>query len=281
MLQKAVRGRPFHDEPQFHSQQSSGQAALSGANGGIMAMTIRIGTNGAGGFALRVAALLALAPILLPTPALAQHNPCEPGYNDPIPSCELQPQIPVPFSSWQTSGWAFYCTGDHPYFYGMQEGYYDAFSWDNKCFSVIENEFDDGVNKLDVTMTNWCFKKEDITLTLACSSTPPPGIAPCTLTGGAVKDPGCPQSDVTNYCSSSNPPVCVQTYVETCSNNVTYFCTLDVAFSYCLQCVPNSLSRPAKRASLSASSLLKRFTAPAPRPPVAATPVQPGEARRD
>jgi len=244
-------------------------------------MTIRIDTKAAAGFALRLAALLGFALMLLSSPARAQHTPCEPGYNDPIPSCELQPQIPIPFTGWQTSGWAFYCTGDHPYFYGMQEGYYDAFSWDNKCFSVTENEFDDGVNKLDVTITNWCLKKEDLTLTLACSSTPPPGIAPCTLTGGAVKDPGCPQSDVNNYCSSSNPPVCVQTYVETCSNNVTYFCTLDVAFSYCLQCVPNSLSQPAKHASLPGSSRWKKLIAPTGRPPAAYSPIQAGAAQRE
>jgi hypothetical protein len=244
-------------------------------------MTIRIDATGAQRRALYVAVLFVLAQMLLPTPALAQRNPCEPGDNGPIPSCELQPQIPITFTSWQTSGWAFYCTGDHPYFYGMQEGYYNAFSWDNKCFSVIENEFEDGVNKLDVTMTNWCFKKESITFTLACSSTPPPGIAPCTVTGGAVKDPGCPQSDVNNYCSSSNPPVCVQTYVETCSNNVTYFCTDDVVFSYCLQCVPNSLSRPAKRASLPASLLLKTLLAPSRRAPVLASPVHAGAARRE
>jgi hypothetical protein len=258
MFQKAVRGRPLHGEPQVRSQQASNLERRSA----VMTMIIAIDTNALARCALRAAAFLGLALMLLSQPALAR-DPCEPGYDDPIPSCEHQVQAPLQFKAWQTSGWAFYCTGDHPYFYGMNQSYYDAFSWDNSCFTVTENELSDGVNKLDVTITNWCLKKEDITLTLACSATPPPGIAACTVTGSAVKDPGCPQSDINNYCSSSNPPVCIQTYTETCSNNVSYFCTRDVVFSYCLQCAPNSLSTPAKRAS--ASGLLKALTAPARR----------------
>jgi hypothetical protein len=163
----------------------------------------------------------------------------------------------------------------------MQEGYYDAFSWDNSCFTVTENELNDGVNKLDVTITNWCRKKEDITVTLACSSTPPPDIAPCTVTGGPVKDPGCPQSDINNFCSGSNPPVCTQTYVETCSSNVTYFCTTDVGLTYCLQCVPNSFSKSARRASMPASSVLKPLAAPAPRRPVGQRPVPADRAEQE
>src|SRR5687767_12663974 len=124
-------------------------------------MTIGIAMNRVSRSALRVAALFALTLLLPPEPALAR-DPCSPGYDDPIPSCEHQVQIPLEFKAWQTSGWAFYCTGDHPYFYGMQEGYYDAFAWDNSCFTVTENELNDGVNKLDVTITNWCLKKEDI-----------------------------------------------------------------------------------------------------------------------
>ena len=238
-------------------------------------MTIRIEANRAVRFALRNEVLFGVALMLLTEPALAR-DPCQPGYDDPIPSCEHQVQTPLHFKGWQTSGWAFYCTGDHPYFYGMNQGYYDAYTWDNNCFSVTENEFVDGVNKLDVTITNWCLKSEDITVTLACSSTPPPDIAPCTLTGGAVRDPGCPQSDVHNYCSTSNPPVCVQTYTETCSNNVTYFCTMDVAFAYCLQCVPNTLSTPAKRASMPSSSVLKMLAAPTRRPRAGHNPVRTG-----
>ena len=33
-----------------------------------------------------------------------------------IPDCELQVQPALKLSGWDTKGWAFYCTGDHPYY---------------------------------------------------------------------------------------------------------------------------------------------------------------------
>ena len=34
-----------------------------------------------------------------------------------VPNCQSQLQAPISYSAWQTQGWAYYCTGDHPYFY--------------------------------------------------------------------------------------------------------------------------------------------------------------------
>jgi hypothetical protein len=36
---------------------------------------------------------------------------------DGVPFCETQQQAPVHYWSWQTSGWAYYCSGDHPYYW--------------------------------------------------------------------------------------------------------------------------------------------------------------------
>lgn len=225
-------------------------------------MTNRIGRNRTGWPRSRFGLLLGLALMLLPEPALAR-DPCQPGDADPIPNCEHQVQTPIHYKALQTQGWAYYCTGDHPYFYGLAQGYIDAYTWDNSCFSVSEYEFGDGINKLDVTITNWCLKGEDITMTLACSSTPQPGVAPCTVTGNPVADPGCPQSNIRNTCSNSNPPVCIQTYTETCANdNTTYFCTMNLGVAYCLRCVPNSSPAPARRSSIPASGLLRALSAP-------------------
>ena len=88
-----------------------------------------------------------------------------------IPDCELQVQPPLKLSGWDTKGWAFYCTGDHPYYWGLSQGFSPSFTFDNSCFSAAENaatENTDG-GKFDATFTNWCPKSETVTVTLACS----------------------------------------------------------------------------------------------------------------
>jgi len=219
--------------------------------------TITMNAKGAVRLALRAAAL-GLVLMLLPEPAKA--DPCQTGAYEPIPDCVLQQQAPVNYKGWQTSGWAYYCTGDHPYFYGLQQGYIDSYTWDNSCFTVTEDIFVDGPNKLDVTITNWCLKEETITVTLGCSSKPPPGVASCTTVGGPVSDPGCPQSNVKNYCSRGPVPVCFQTYQETCANKTSYFCTMTFGVAYCLQCGSTG-SQDQKRASGTLSPVLQALSA--------------------
>ena len=116
-----------------------------------------------------------------------------------------------------------------------------SYTWNNNCFSVAENSLYDGINKLDVTITNWCLKTETITLTLACSATPPPELAGCETVGKPVSDPSCPAGPTKTYCSNSIPPVCMQLYSEKCSNDVKYYCVKDsVLPAFCMQCKPGS-----------------------------------------
>jgi hypothetical protein len=133
--------------------------------------------------------ILGLAMTLLPSPALAR-DPCQPDDMFPIPNCESQVQPPVQYTWWQSRQTAYYCKGDHPYFWGLAQDYFFAYTWDNSCFTVTENVFLDDVNKLDVLITNWCLKTEDITVTLACSATPQPGVAFCPQLGARSPIPG-------------------------------------------------------------------------------------------
>jgi hypothetical protein len=205
-------------------------------------MTIRIGANNfvqrtSGWLLVGSCLLVGLAMTLLYSPAaLAQGNPCTSNYI-PIPTCELQAQAPVHYEGWQTTNTAYYCTGDHPYFYGLNQSYIFSYVWDNPCFSVSENMYLDDVNKLDVLVTNWCITAQNLDLTLACSATPQPGTAFCATQGGPVSDPGCPQGASKTYCSRGGTvPVCFQLYKETCSNNVSYQCQIMFGISSCLQC---------------------------------------------
>ena len=95
-----------------------------------------------------------------------------------ITNCQTQVQAPVGYNGWETKGWAYECKGEFPYFWGLDYGYSPSFTSNNDCFSVAENAVNEGddssQSKFDATFTNWCFKKETITVTLACSSDPPP-----------------------------------------------------------------------------------------------------------
>jgi hypothetical protein len=100
----------------------------------------------------------------------------DPCTTDDITNCELQVQAPVTYSGWDTKGWPYRCGGDHPYYWGLDSGYPDNYSANNHCFTISQNavnEVGDG-SKFDATFTNWCAKKETITVTLGCSSDPPP-----------------------------------------------------------------------------------------------------------
>ena len=194
------------------------------------------------GYVVVAGMLIGAAMSITPLPAWAA--PCDLSYQTPVPECEPQPQAPVQYNSWQTHGWAYYCTGDHPYFWGLPSDYIEDFTWDSSCFSVAENYFAEGPpNKFDATITNWCINPggQKITVTLGCSKVPPPGYQPsCTTVGGSVADPGCKQANVRTFCRGS-PPVCFLTYTETCANNTNYECTADNGFAWCQQCAANSV----------------------------------------
>jgi hypothetical protein len=190
--------------------------------------------------ARRAAGTLAgLACGLLLAAAPAAAGPCGPYFNGDIPDCEPQVQAPVQYSGWETQGWAYYCTGDHPYYWGLSySNFAGNYTWDNSCFSGIQNEFfEDQPNKFDATFTNWCLDTQSIVVTLGCSKQPPPGYgATCSYSGGPVSDPGCAQSNVQNHCSATNPPVCFQTFSETCGDNSKYTCTTDLLVTWCYKC---------------------------------------------
>ena len=115
--------------------------------------------------------------IALTTPSAWAHA-CDSRNTNPIPilpakipDCELQVQPALKLSGWDTKGWAFCCTGDHPYYWGLFQGFSPSFAFNNTCFSVAENAATDDADagKFDATFTNWCLKSETVTMTLACT----------------------------------------------------------------------------------------------------------------
>ena len=212
-------------------------------------MTIRIGANNfvrrtSGWLLVGSFLLVGLAMTLLHAPAaLAQpRDPCTSAFI-PIPDCELQVQAPVQYKAWHSSNMNYYCTGTHPYFYGMNQSYILSYTFDNSCFTVTENVFGDEINKLEVLITNWCVVSEDVVVTLACSAQAPPGSAFCDTEGDPMSDPKCPVGPSKNYCSGGPVPACFQIFKETCTNNVSYQCQAIFGIVSCQQCVPNGNAR--------------------------------------
>src|ERR1700761_1293124 len=53
-----------------------------------------------------------------------------------VPQCEQQQQAAVSYNADQTRGWAYYCTGDHPYYWGASwAGLSGQWVQTNKCFT--------------------------------------------------------------------------------------------------------------------------------------------------
>jgi len=162
---------------------------------------------------------------------------------DGVPFCVTQQQAPVHYWSWQTSGWAYYCSGDHPYYWNNGQstlGFGNNFTWDNSCFQVTENPFAESEpSKMDATITNWCIHRggEDITLTLGCSKQPQAGPScPNNNTKIVFQDPKCPvQGSPQNHCAPGIFPVCYQTWTEQCSDGPAY-CTADQGVIWCVEC---------------------------------------------
>jgi hypothetical protein len=98
---------------------------------------------------------------------------------DGVPDCQQQVQAPVGYSGWQTQSWAFICLGGinpHQYFWGLAfGGVIEDFSFDNSCFTVTENIFaENSPQEFNALITNWCINSQFITVTLGCSTQPPP-----------------------------------------------------------------------------------------------------------
>jgi hypothetical protein len=85
---------------------------------------------------------------------------------DGVPDCQSYVQAPIHYGGWETRGWAYYCPNNL---------YYWNYSKNNHCFMVSENSYAENyASKFDATITNWCFKGEDISITLGCSAQQPP-----------------------------------------------------------------------------------------------------------
>jgi hypothetical protein len=122
-----------------------------------------------GGPLFGAAALAAL--LLAPAaPAWALGNGCIDEGPAGGGNCQLQLQGALLYTGWQTQGWAFHCTGDFPYFNGLNNGNEESFIWFNSCFTVTENPtFEEGdSSKFDMYATNWCLDSEDLVIEVAC-----------------------------------------------------------------------------------------------------------------
>jgi hypothetical protein len=207
--------------------------------------------------------LLACGLLLLPTMPKAQDvDVCltaSNGTGDPIPNCEVQTQAPVPYGRAETQGWAYYCTGDHPYYWGYPyAGYVGSYTWKEDGFTGTANWFAEAPSKFDGTFTNW-YGAQDLTVSLACSSTPQPDVQGCQTVGDPVRDPGCPQANIHNYCSNAGGmPVCFQTFTETCSSGVSYDCSAQFGLISCNQCASGSKPTLSKRATAEKAAALAR-----------------------
>lgn len=131
----------------------------------------------AGWFASTSLAAAAMAIAALTAGSARANDACtkRPGILVGIPDCEIQPQVPVKYGAWDTKGWAYYCKGDYPYFWGVGWSEPRSFTITGKCFEATENAFAQGddLSKFDATFTNCCLKSEELELSLACSSQNP------------------------------------------------------------------------------------------------------------
>ena len=196
---------------------------------------------------LRVAVLAAA---LLPRPGSAQagadaglgnSQPC-----DGIPNCQLQQQAPVTYKSSTSNGWAYYCTGDHPYYWGKAwAGNSGRWVQTNSCFTTDENGLAEGGDpgKLDVTVHNWCTSPQDYVISLACSNVPPPAWAENCAAGTSQNvdhDPGCPHvpnTDKTISRSVGGVPIFFFLWVEQCAaSNLFWNCSADQGLVQCSSC---------------------------------------------
>lgn len=167
-----------------------------------------------------------------------------------VPHCEKQTKGKIHFKALQTRGWAFYCTGEYPYYWNNDDilGFGNNYNRSPSCFSVVENPFAETSHpsKADFTITNWCHEKkfpwvpksDDVTFTIGCSKVS--GDLPACSGGYSdpVADPKCPiKGKVSQYCSHGTVPVCLQVWTEHCSDGKDYYCTKDSVFpTYCLKC---------------------------------------------
>ncbi|MFO1303697.1 MAG: hypothetical protein U1F54_08185 [Burkholderiales bacterium] len=197
---------------------------------------MRRGRGVSGRMAAVIAALAALAALAAPAAAEVCKG---------VPDCVPQEMAPVKFGPLDTKGWAFYCKGDHPYYWNTDSvlGLF-GFNYshtNNRCFTVTENGFaeKDPGSKFDATITNWCLRHETIKVTIGCSSVPSSVPATCANKGPVriIKDPHCPVASgtVKNYCSGGPVPACIQTWQENCESGPAY-CTADVTLTWCYAC---------------------------------------------
>jgi hypothetical protein len=182
-----------------------------------------------------------LAVVLGIVTALAYAGSASAAACDGVPQCEPQTQASIRYNPWETKGWAYYCTGDHPYYWNTAQvlGFGNNFSFNNKCFTVTENPFaENEPSKFDATITNFCLKHENITVTLGCSQQSTD--VPCkNNTSKVVKDPNCPIVSGTqkNICNQGPVPACIQVWEEQCASGAVY-CTADEAVIWCVTCGP-------------------------------------------
>lgn len=198
----------------------------------------------------RAARLLLLAALFAPH----WSNSADAALCDGIPDCEPQVQARVPFDRAETKNMSFYCTGDHPYAWGMW--WYDQINtpanqtWDwtsdageKSCFEFLTEWAGPEIghpSSLNISATNlWC-AADAFRMTLACSKQIPPGagINGCIPVTNIQSDPGCPVTWENNNCQNTKIPVCFQNAIETCSDGTKYACTAELGFVWCQQCAP-------------------------------------------
>ncbi|MEM7283234.1 MAG: hypothetical protein AAF438_16585 [Pseudomonadota bacterium] len=166
-----------------------------------------------------------------------------------VPDCQEQQMGAVSYKALETKGWAYYCTGEYPYYWnnatvlGLGTNYKSSPS----CFTVAENPFGettDHPSKADFTITNWCSdplpEKKSITVTLGCSKVPQEAAPACpgkNMT--TTDDPKCPLTGPARNTCSTTGVGCIQTYTEQCSDGKIYYCTKDLyagGLTYCMTC---------------------------------------------
>ena len=175
----------------------------------------------------------------LASPRAGHADPCADDWSPPL-NCQTQTTSPVYYGTLDSKTWAYYCSGDHPYYWGLQNPGADSPGYEivPYGFTSIENEAaEDNPSKLAAEFTNW-HSGQNLVVQIACSNVPPPDATVCDTSGtGVVGDPGCTQSNRRQYCTGGAEPTCFTLFLETCSNNQTYQCTeISILPAFCQPC---------------------------------------------
>ena len=178
--------------------------------------------------------LAAVMLLLAPASAKAGGDPCTDASGNKVPGCQLV-SVLVNLSTDQTKGWALYCPGNAPYYWGGHSDF-----WHSRWHIFTENVGAEAGNlgKADFTLTNTRAGSNSVVITIGCSPVNQSGL--CTGTRKVWSDPGCPVSEQRTVCTGGEEDEqCWEEWNEECVSGTTvtdYSCTQALFGTLCTSC---------------------------------------------